>query len=109
MTTTMYVVRPPRATELRFVRRRVGALVFAVALIGSVGVVAGDGLADRGGVPASTSAAGRSAAPYVVQPGDTMWAIAERVGHGSTALYVDALITLNGSSVLVPGQQLRLP
>ena len=109
MTTTTYIARPPRTADLRFVRRRLGALVFATALVASVGIVAGDGLADRGGDPASTSAAGRSAATYVVQPGDTLWAIAERLGHGSIALYVDALVTLNGGSVIVPGQLLRLP
>ena len=47
---------------------------------------------------------------YVVQPGDTLWAIADRMHlRGDLALYVDALITLNGGSAIVPGQQLRLP
>jgi LysM repeat protein len=109
MTTTTYIARPPRATDPTFVRRRIGVLVFAAALAASVGLAANDGLADRGGDPASASAVGRPATTYVVQPGDTLWAIAERVGHGSVALYVDALITLNGGSVILPGQQLRLP
>jgi LysM repeat protein len=104
-----YVARPQRATDAIFMRRRLGVVLFAAALVASVGLVANDGLADRGGDPASTSAVGRSASTYVVQPGDTLWAIAERMGHGSVALYVDALITLNGGSVIVPGQQLRLP
>jgi len=95
--------------QATFVRRRVGVLVFAAALIASVGVVANDGLADRGGALASTSAIGRSAT-YIVQPGDTLWAIAERLHPGGDiTLFVDALITLNRGSVIVPGQQLRLP
>jgi LysM repeat protein len=109
MATVTYVARPPRVTGATFVRRRVGVLVFAAALASSVGVAARDGLADRGGDPASAAAVGRSST-YVVQPGDTLWAIAERMGPGGDLpLYVDALITLNGGSVILPGQQLRLP
>ena len=114
MAAVTYIARPPHSVDETFVRRRVGVLVFAAALITSVGAVASDGLADRGGDPASTSAAGRSAAStsatYTVQPGDTLWAIAERMHpDGDITLYVDALITLNGGSVIVPGQQLQLP
>jgi LysM repeat protein len=113
MAAATYIARPPRSADATFVRRRVGVLVFAAALITSVGAVASDGLADRGGDPASTSAAGRTsatAATYTVQPGDTLWAIAERMHPGGDiTLYVDALVTLNGGSVIVPGQQLRLP
>jgi LysM repeat protein len=109
MATATYVARPMRMTDATFVRRRLGVLVFAAALASSVGVAAHDGLADRGGDPASAAAVSRSTT-YVVQPGDTLWAVAERMNRGGDlTLYVDALITLNGGSVILPGQQLRLP
>jgi LysM repeat protein len=85
-------------------------LAFAAALAVSVGAAADDGLADRGDDPASTSAVGRSTGSYVVQPGDTLWAIAERFHSGAgLTQYVDALVTLNGGTVIEAGQQLRLP
>ena len=67
MRTTTFQVHLPLAglgrqapTRSTFVRRRVGALTFAVALVVSVGSVAQHGLADRGDDPASVSAVGRS-------------------------------------------------
>ena len=109
MATATYIARVPAPAASTFLRRRIGVVTFAVALAVSVGVAVDDGLADRGGDPASTSAVGHTNV-YVVQPGDTMWAIAQRVHpDGDTAGYVDALVSLNGGSVIVPGQQLRLP
>lgn len=97
---------PTRST---FVRRRVGALTFAVALVVSVGSVAQHGLADRGDDPASVSAVGRSVS-YTAQPGDTMWSIAERLYPGSDiAWVVDALVSLNGGTSLAVGQPVLLP
>ena len=104
-----YVAVAPRPTEATYRRRRLVVLAFVTALAVSVGVSVYDGLAYRGGDPASTSAAGQSHT-YVVQPGDTMWAIAERLhGGGDVVGYVDALIALNGGSVIQAGQELRLP
>lgn len=109
MATATYIARAPAPAASTFLRRRIGVVAFAVALVVSIGVAVDDGLADRGGDPASTSAVGRSNL-YVVQPGDTLWAIAQRVHPGGdTAGYVDALVSLNGGSAIVPGQQLRLP
>ena len=74
-------------------------------------------LADRGGEPASVAAVGRAtdglagyAPSYVVRPGDTMWAIAERLYPGAdTAQIVDALVSLNGGASIAAGQTLNLP
>ena len=109
MATATYIARVPAPAASTFLRRRVGVVAFAVAFAASVGVAVDDGLADRGGDPASSSAVGRSSV-YVVQPGDTLWAIAQRIHPGGdTSGYVDALVSLNGGSVIQPGQQLRLP
>ncbi len=116
--TVPYSVLPNRST---FVRRRVGAVVFVVALVLSVGSVAQRGLADRGGVPASGSAVGRTtigdagdapgyAPAYVVHQGDTLWAIAERLYPGrNVSQIVDALVSLNGGASIQVGQTLNLP
>ena len=47
---------------------------------------------------------------YVVQPGDTMWSLAQRFhgGHSMTS-YVDAMVKANGGATLRAGQTLILP
>lgn len=47
---------------------------------------------------------------YVVQPGDTLWSLAQRF-HGAHSLssYVDALVHANGGATVRSGQVLRLP
>ena len=98
-------VLPSRTTYLR---RRVGAAVFVATLVLSVGSVAQRGLVDRGGDPASAAAVGR--ATYVVRPGDTLWAIAERLypGHDIPEV-VDVMVSMNGGATIQPGQTLDLP
>jgi LysM repeat protein len=78
---------------------------FALALL----IGASQVLANRGGDPASTPAV-RPATEYVVQPGDTMWSLAERF-HGSFARsgYLDRLLDANGGPALQVGQVLTLP
>jgi len=92
-----------------YVRRRVmvvGLLVFALAL---VLFGAGQVLASRGGDPASTPAA-RPATAYIVQPGDTLWSLAQTFhGPWSRASYLDRLIDGNGGSQLEAGQLILLP
>jgi Tfp pilus assembly protein FimV len=98
--------------------RRAVAAVIAVLLVAVVAIAVstlGSALADVGGRPAAASdAAAASASPivriHVAQPGDTLWSIADRyrgdVGQGR---FVDALIDLNGGTVIQVGQAIRLP
>jgi len=81
----------------------------------AVGTLAAhDVLAGSGGVPASAAEGlpalvdGPSA--LTAQPGDTLWAIAERYrGDVSLTRYVDKLVDLNGGPSLQAGQQVLLP
>lgn len=94
----------PDYRRRRFVA--VGLLSFALALL-LFG--AGHVLANRGGDPASTSAV-RPATPYVVQPGDTLWSLADAFhGRWSRSSYLDRLMDANGGSGLQVGQLLELP
>jgi len=98
----------PTPTAATYRRRRVGAVAFVLAVVVSVGSLAEQGLADRGAGPASGSTVGQ--ATYVVQPGDTLWSIAERL-YPSADLpqVVDALVTLNGGASIQAGQTLTMP
>ena len=110
-----------------YVRRR----LIAVVLIGCVLFVATLSvrtvLADRGAVPAASSAvrhetpmghpsgvsvvpASAGVASYIVQPGDTLWAIGQRF-HGSVdvATYVDRLVSSHGNATLQVGEAIALP
>lgn len=92
-----------------YVRRRLLVSLVFVAVVVALVAGAGNVLANRGGAPASTSAV-RPASSYVVQPGDTLWSIAE-ANHGTApqATYVDALVAINGGASLQVGQVISLP
>ena len=94
-----------------FVRRRVGAVAFVLALVLSVGSVAQRGLADRGDGPASIASVGRTTpSSYVVQPGDTLWGIVARLFPSvNQAEMVDVLVAMNGGAAIQAGQTLDLP
>ena len=119
-----------------YLRRRLAVALAIAALFAVLGLGAYTVLADRGGVPASTPAvrpatagvvaAGRqvpaggvpvaspavmpAAITYVVQPGDTLWSLAEQFrGGAAMSHYVDVLVTANGGSTLQPGQVLVMP
>ncbi|MEQ1873252.1 MAG: LysM peptidoglycan-binding domain-containing protein [Ilumatobacteraceae bacterium] len=97
-----------RATHVYIRRRIVVASVF-FSLVAALGLGAGNVLANRGGEPASASAV-RPAISYRVQPGDTMWSIAENHRDGANLVnYVDELIALNGGTTVHVGQLISLP
>jgi len=127
----------PSPAHAVYVRRRLLVALVALGLIIAIGASARAVLADRGGVPASTpairsanpdaassplAAAGQAiaapaAAPsvapgiqYIIQPGDTLWSLAERF-HATSAVssYVDDLVEANGGASIQPGQLITLP
>ncbi len=101
-----------RRHQLRARRRRVtlGALVIAglVALALPWGGAGGHPLVTPGSV-----LAGAAVSPdrvYVVQPGDTMWSIAERLDpDGDPRPIVAQLEAQVGSDTLQPGERIHLP
>jgi hypothetical protein len=107
------------AQQAIYRRRRLVAAVLAVAVTVALVLLASAALARlAGGAPSATgalsptasSAAGVAAPTVVVQPGDTLWSIAAEVAPTTDVrITVDQLIALNGSSPIVPGQELTLP
>ena len=99
-----------RRTSPTAPRRR--RIVLAALALGAV-VVAGQAGAALGGSP--LGAPGRSptlvsSRTIVVRPGDTLWAIAQRLDPGADPRpVVDELVALNGSAPLQPGETLRAP
>lgn len=96
--------------------RRVVAVVVAVAVLAAAAVMVGTAvgaLSDLGGRPAAASeVSGAAVAPalHVAEPGDTLWSIAGRYRGGiDRDRYIDALISLNGTSDILAGQAIRLP
>ncbi len=85
-------------------RRRVAALVFSVAaLLGAVRAVAAFGAGPASGPE-------RRPPIHVVQPGETLWSIAESLDPGDVRGLVRRLAKLNGGGdELEIGQRLVLP
>ena len=121
--------RSARPSHAVYVRRRLIAGLMLCAVCAAPAAAAHAILADRGDVPASTPAilpaiadasqpvaSSGVASPveqyptYIVQPGDTLWSIAEQI-HGGDDLadYVDQLVDSNGGAWVFAGQSLALP
>ncbi len=98
-------------------RRRLVAAALVVVVIGAAVVVAGRAMELAGGLiqadpPASAVTGGALQSPsdpYVVQPGDTLWAIARRIQpEGDVRALVDELASELGGAIIQPGQRLDL-
>ena len=90
-------------------RRRLVVLVAAMLVLGVViaGVIGATGTSAQ----ADQAVAGQSVEPrtVVAQPGDTLWAIAQRVApQANISDLVDELVRLNGDAI-VAGQLVRIP
>lgn len=99
--------RRPSRHGLRLTRRaRLLATVLTLALGVAIGCWLGPLLAGGGGLRLA------GAQSVVVQPGDTLWSIADGVaGTADVRGVVDRIQDLNGlhTTVLIPGQVLELP
>ena len=110
-------VRPaPTAATYRW-RRLVVLLATAAAVVLSAPVASRAAAAFRD-VPASVPArrpapaadTSRPSGGYLVQPGDTLWAVARRMQPtGDLRPLVDQLVALNGGTALEVGQVLVIP
>ncbi|MDP9240450.1 MAG: LysM peptidoglycan-binding domain-containing protein [Actinomycetota bacterium] len=91
---------------LRLTRRGRLALTLTVAVVvGVLGVIAAQS-------PEAQPARGVSAGSIVVQPGDTLWAVAVRADpQADPRVTVERIAKLNGitDAAVRPGQRLRLP
>ena len=93
--------RPSAAT---FWRRRLVAGAVGLAVL----VMAGKAGAALGGSPLAVPERGPAVTRHVVQPGDTLWSIAERLEPGRDPRpVVDTLTAARGNGALVPGEVIR--
>ena len=118
---------PPGPTRADYARRRLAVLLVAL-LVAVVAVRLVAGLASSPDTTVSTGSRGAPAvtvhsplaygasgtpvpegATYLVQPGDTVWSVAEQLApDGDVRGMVDRLVDLNGGAALEVGQRLRL-
>ena len=92
-------------------RRRLAVAVLAVAVAVAITLLASAAVARlAGGAPSAAGGPSPAEPTVVVQPGDTLWSIAADVApRTDVRITVDRLIALNGSSPIVPGQELVVP
>jgi nucleoid-associated protein YgaU len=111
-----------RPSSQVYARRRWALLVAATLIVLALALGAGTAMANRGGGPASAPAVRPSAAAaaaaaaagaggvYIVQPGDSLWALAGRLhGERSRSRELDLLIDANHGTKILVGQALHLP
>jgi hypothetical protein len=106
------VARRRAAPSGKVLRRRLalGVVVSALLVVLSLPLSAVGGRAVSGVGATSPSPSGAHSVAYVVQPGDTLTSIAERVDPGSDPRAVAAqLAAVTGSATVVPGEHIVLP
>jgi hypothetical protein len=108
------VVRPARTTlPVTVYRRRRALTLLAVISVVAALVLGLQGLLAVSGEKPLTASQRSGVEPgrvYVVQPGDTFWAIAERLHPGEDPRpLVSRMVAAHGRAVLVAGERLPLP
>lgn len=97
------IYRRRRAMAVLMLVSVVAALALALALQGLLGV-------RRGGPVTASQRPKAPAGIYVVQPGDTFWAVAGRIQPGGDPRpLVAQMVAAHGSPVLLAGERLVLP
>lgn len=99
-----------RTREIRRVyrRRRLGVTVGFVAVV-AVAFITVFSLFGTSAIANSSEGQPQSPKYVVVQPGDTLWSIGERIApNAAITEVVDELVRLNGTSISV-GQLVRIP
>ncbi|MBC8194636.1 MAG: LysM peptidoglycan-binding domain-containing protein [Acidimicrobiia bacterium] len=104
---------PAQTLSVSVYRRRRTLAAAVLATVVFLASLAGGELIGRvNGSPGSTpvGAAGEPVV-YVVQPGDTLWEIAERINPPGVdlRLTVDRLAVASGGPLILPGQRITLP
>ena len=100
--------RPRRHVSVAVRRRRTLLAVIGILLIGLALPLSGTG----GRSHAAGSALSESSTPFVytVQPGDTLWSIAQRLDPSADPRpLVARLTTQTGSDTVIPGERITLP
>jgi LysM repeat protein len=96
--------RGARTSAATFWRRRLIAGAVGLAVL----VMAGKAGAALGGSPLAVPERGPAITQHVVEPGDSLWSIAERLEPGRDPRpVVDALTAARGGKPLVPGEVVR--
>jgi hypothetical protein len=102
------VRRSPRTTPATYRRRRIVAVLVALAVVVAVGRVG----VTLGGSPLVTPErppASQPAGAHVVQPGDSLWSIAQALAPGEDPRpLVDELSRERGNAPLRPGEVIDL-
>lgn len=103
------VVRHPNRSRLRLTARGRAVLLFLVTVPIALWLLVAQ---LNGGAAQGTREAGAAAPVVVVQPGDSLWAIAERVAPAADPRdVIDAIVDFNHlpSVDVMAGQQLGIP
>lgn len=111
-----YIVRVPArsvatpATTAVYRRRRALVALFLAAFLVSVAMMVG-ALAPSGrAAPAGADGLAGGQRTYLVQPGDTLWAVADlHRGAMAQADYVALLVEMNGGARIHAGELIALP
>lgn len=103
---------PARVAQRSVYRRRRLVALAVVTLVAVATLLLANAVVARtaGGGNPHPVAGTSEVAVHVVQPGETLWSIAQDLrGRTDVRLVVDRLIDLNGHAPLVVGQRLQLP